>query len=280
MVFGRWAHRLSPGLDVLASHRLPVPGPHNSFVVLDGGELVMKDCDAPAGREPARRTDIGCLQRILGVAAGRQDRGRDVAVGGQLTPHGGERRPVERLVHRGQYLGVDLLGRPACSHTAPARRVVEDQLLVRGHHRLLEPAPLVLEAVALARSLRPDVCLFDIRMPGLDGIEAARALAGPGVGDPMAVVIITTFDLDEYVFAALRAGARGFLLKDAGSELLARLERNRIALYTRVLELQDEVAALSARHTGLAAEYERQAAADAAELAWLRLERARTLEAR
>lgn len=81
------------------------------------------------------------------------------------------------------------------------------------------------EAVALARSLRPDVCLFDIRMPGLDGIEATRLLAGPGVADPMAVVIITTFDLDEYVFAALRAGAKGFLLKDAGSELLAQAIR-------------------------------------------------------
>lgn len=53
MVLGRWAHRLSPGLDVLASHRLPVPRPHNSFVVLDGGELVTKDCDAPRGREPS-----------------------------------------------------------------------------------------------------------------------------------------------------------------------------------------------------------------------------------
>ncbi|HME01984.1 MAG TPA: hypothetical protein VKG38_03010 [Solirubrobacteraceae bacterium] len=53
MVFGRWAHRLSADLDVLASHRLPVPRPHNSFVVLDGGELVMKDCDAPAGLEPS-----------------------------------------------------------------------------------------------------------------------------------------------------------------------------------------------------------------------------------
>jgi hypothetical protein len=51
VVFGRWAHRLSPELEVLASHRLPVPRPHNSFVVLDGGELVTKDCDAPAGRE-------------------------------------------------------------------------------------------------------------------------------------------------------------------------------------------------------------------------------------
>ena len=53
MVFGRWAHRLSTDLDVLASHRLPVPKPHNSFVVLDGGELVTKDCDAPAGLEPS-----------------------------------------------------------------------------------------------------------------------------------------------------------------------------------------------------------------------------------
>lgn len=81
------------------------------------------------------------------------------------------------------------------------------------------------EAVALARSLRPDVCLFDIRMPGLDGIEATKAIAGPGVENPMAVVIITTFDLDEYVYAALRAGARGFLLKDAGSALLGQAVR-------------------------------------------------------
>jgi DNA-binding NarL/FixJ family response regulator len=77
-------------------------------------------------------------------------------------------------------------------------------------------------AVELARHLRPDVCLFDIRMPGLDGIEATRALAGPGVPDPLAVVVITTFDLDEYVYAALRAGARGFLLKDAGTAMLAQ----------------------------------------------------------
>jgi len=78
------------------------------------------------------------------------------------------------------------------------------------------------EAVTLARGLRPDVCLFDIRMPQMDGIEATRQIAGPDVTDPLAVVVITTFDLDEYVYGALKAGARGFLLKDAGPELLTQ----------------------------------------------------------
>jgi DNA-binding NarL/FixJ family response regulator len=78
------------------------------------------------------------------------------------------------------------------------------------------------EAVALARRLRPDVCLFDIRMPNLDGVEATRRLAGPDVDDPLAVVVITTFDTDEHVTGALRAGARGFLLKDAGPDLLVQ----------------------------------------------------------
>jgi DNA-binding NarL/FixJ family response regulator len=78
------------------------------------------------------------------------------------------------------------------------------------------------QAVALARELEPDVCLFDIRMPEMDGLEATRLLAGPDVAEPMAIVIITTFDLDEYVHGALKAGARGFLLKDAGPELLVQ----------------------------------------------------------
>jgi DNA-binding NarL/FixJ family response regulator len=76
------------------------------------------------------------------------------------------------------------------------------------------------EAVALAHELRPDVCLLDIRMPNLDGIEATRLLAGPEVTDPIAVVVITTFDTDEYVHGALKAGARGFLLKGAAPDQL------------------------------------------------------------
>ena len=113
--------------------------------------------------------------------------------------------------------------------------VADDQDLVRvGLRMILDAAEDVevvgeaadgAEAVELARKVQPDVCLFDVRMPGVDGIEATRRLAGPDVADPMPVVVITTFDLDEYVHAALKAGARGFLLKDAGPELLAQAVR-------------------------------------------------------
>ena len=110
--------------------------------------------------------------------------------------------------------------------------VADDQELVRtGLTMILDAQPDLevvgtaadgREAVRLARELRPDVCLFDIRMPVMDGIEATRLLAGAAVPDPMAIVIITTFDLDEYVHGALKAGARGFLLKDAGPALLSQ----------------------------------------------------------
>lgn len=81
------------------------------------------------------------------------------------------------------------------------------------------------EAVALARRLRPDVALLDIRMPRMDGLEALRLLSGPGVEDPVKVVVVTTFDLDEYVHQALRNGAAGFLLKDSGPALLVEAVR-------------------------------------------------------
>ena len=72
-----------------------------------------------------------------------------------------------------------------------------------------------IQAVALAHRREVDVVLMDIRMPRMDGLEATRQLAGPGVQDAINVLVLTTFDLDEYVFGALRAGAAGFLLKDA-----------------------------------------------------------------
>ena len=118
--------------------------------------------------------------------------------------------------------------------TRPTIRVViaDDQHLVRtGLRMILDAQPDIdvigeaangREAVEMAHRLRPDVCLFDIRMPEMDGIEATRRLAGPDVADPLAVVVITTFDLDEYVHGALKAGARGFLLKDAGPALLVQ----------------------------------------------------------
>ncbi|MBE8519512.1 response regulator transcription factor [Amycolatopsis sp. H6(2020)] len=113
--------------------------------------------------------------------------------------------------------------------------LADDQAMVRrGLRLILEDQPNItvvgeavdgVEAVALARQLRPDVCLVDVRMPRLDGIEVTRALAGPGIAHPLRVVMVTTFDLDEYVYGALRGGAVGFLLKDAGAGLLVEAVR-------------------------------------------------------
>ena len=110
--------------------------------------------------------------------------------------------------------------------------IADDQELIRAGLRVIlshQPGIDVIgeaadgrEAVALARRLKPDVCLFDIRMPEMDGIEATRILAGPQAEAPLPIVMITTYDLDEYVYNALRAGARGFVLKDAGPDLLAQ----------------------------------------------------------
>lgn len=84
-------------------------------------------------------------------------------------------------------------------------------------------------AVALAQELRPDVALVDVRMPGLDGIEVTRQLAGPDARVPVRVVVVTTFDLDEFVYPALRHGASGFLLKRSGPALLVEGVRAAVA---------------------------------------------------
>lgn len=109
--------------------------------------------------------------------------------------------------------------------TAPIRIVVvDDQPVVRaGFQTILEAQPDLdvvgegatgIEAIELASRLRPDVMLMDVRMPGLDGIEATRQIAALDLPHPIAVLMLTTFDLDDHVYAALRAGASGFLLKD------------------------------------------------------------------
>src|SRR5207302_3882528 len=113
--------------------------------------------------------------------------------------------------------------------------IADDQSMVRTGFRMILDAQDGIEVVAdvadgiaavtKARELRPDVCLLDIRMPGLDGLEVTRQLAGPEVTDPFKVVVVTTFDLDEYVHTALRNGASGFLLKDAGPALLIEAVR-------------------------------------------------------
>ncbi|MFE6468897.1 response regulator [Streptomyces rochei] len=115
--------------------------------------------------------------------------------------------------------------------SAPVRVLIcDDQALIRTGLSTIVDAQPDLEVVGecgdgrtgvdLARELRPDVVVMDIRMPVLDGLEATRLLAGAGVEHPVKVLVVTTFNLDEYVYEALRAGASGFLLKDAPPDRL------------------------------------------------------------
>ncbi|MFJ9931094.1 response regulator [Streptomyces misionensis] len=115
--------------------------------------------------------------------------------------------------------------------SAPIRVLVcDDQMLIRtGLVTIIDAQPDMEVAgecgdgrtgVELVGKVRPDVVLMDIRMPVLDGLEATRLLAGAGVPHPVKVLVVTTFNLDEYVYEALRAGASGFLLKDAPPDRL------------------------------------------------------------
>jgi DNA-binding NarL/FixJ family response regulator len=112
--------------------------------------------------------------------------------------------------------------------------IADDQALLRGSFRVLvdlspdlttvAEAGTGAEAVALTREHRPDVVLMDVRMPDMDGIEATRRICGDPATRDTRVLILTTFDLDEYVYAGLRAGASGFLLKDTPpADLLAAI---------------------------------------------------------
>ena len=120
---------------------------------------------------------------------------------------------------------------PPATPVTPIRVLVcDDQILIRTGLVTIIDAQPDLEvagecgdgraAVDLAARVRPDVVVMDVRMPVLDGIEATRLLAGAGVPHPVKVLVVTTFNLDEYVYEALRAGASGFLLKDAPPDRL------------------------------------------------------------
>jgi DNA-binding NarL/FixJ family response regulator len=118
---------------------------------------------------------------------------------------------------------------PADPPQAPRVVIADDQTLVRGGFRLILKSagiPVVAEAsdgkeaVAAALKHRPDVMLMDIRMPEMDGLEATRRILASQAGRDMRIIILTTFDLDQYVYAALSAGASGFLLKDVSPEHL------------------------------------------------------------
>jgi len=125
---------------------------------------------------------------------------------------------------------------------APRVVIADDQMLVRSGFRLILASagiPVVAEAadgqeaVAAALKHRPEVMLMDIRMPEMDGLDATRRILGSRCGQDMRIIILTTFDLDQYVYAALAAGASGFLLKDVSPEHLiaaVRLVRSGDAL--------------------------------------------------
>ncbi|WP_328529674.1 response regulator transcription factor [Nocardioides sp. NBC_00368] len=114
--------------------------------------------------------------------------------------------------------------------------VADDQPLVRAGLRTLLGTEPDIDVVAVAEdgaaaveqalALRPDVVCMDIRMPGRDGISATRELCGPDVADPVPVLVLTTFDIDDYVFGALEAGASGFLLKDSDPDAIVAAVRS------------------------------------------------------
>jgi DNA-binding NarL/FixJ family response regulator len=149
--------------------------------------------------------------------------------------------------------------------------LVDDQVLVRGGLRSLLDAEADIEvigeagdgneAIRLATELRPDVVLMDIRMPDVDGLEATRAISTDAELDAVRIVILTTFDLDEYVFEAIKVGAAGFLVKDTEPVDLIRAVRTVAAgeglLSPRATRRLVEEYATRAKPAGLAPELDR-----------------------
>jgi DNA-binding NarL/FixJ family response regulator len=241
---------LPAGIDLSAyrivqealTNSLKHAGPANAGVRVCYDEAALEVQVWDDGRGADRRLAGGQAADGDGGQAADGD-GTDWRVDGDghgLIGHAGAGRPVRRRAGGRAAARRRLPGRrppPAGGRRPAVTRVLiaDDQPLMRTGFRMIldaEPDIEVVgeaadgeEAVRLAGHVRADVVLMDVRMPRVDGIEATRRLAGAQAQDPVRVLILTTFDLDEYVLAALRAGASGFLLKDAPPEDLVEAIR-------------------------------------------------------
>ena len=204
---------------------------------------------APAAAGPGTGEAAGPVSDGRGLIGLRE---RIAVYGGELDagprPGGGWRLTVQDPAGTGGRRAARPAGVPgggavsAADDPGPRVVIADDQMLVRSGFRLILSSagiPVVAEAadgqeaVAAALKYRPDVMLMDIRMPEMDGLEATRRILASRSGQEMRIIILTTFDLDQYVYAALSAGASGFLLKDVSPEHLiaaVRLVRSGDAL--------------------------------------------------
>jgi DNA-binding NarL/FixJ family response regulator/class 3 adenylate cyclase len=226
--------------------------PKDAVLAAVAGQEALAQCEWPEGVELRVRMGIHTGEASIsadeyhGLAVNRAARICAAGHGGQILLSQATHALLEdedlTLVDLGEQLlkdferpvriyelATDLGGERAATDGCTRVLIVDDQALVRAGFRMILEAESDMEvageaadgraAVDEARRLRPDVVLMDVRMPELDGIEATRMLLGQD-GVSTRVVMLTTFDMDEYVYEALRAGASGFLLKDVPPEQL------------------------------------------------------------
>jgi len=198
-------------LNNITKHASPATAQVTIEQLPDALTVTGRDDGQTSPKCPSRRTRPRAARDARASRAGRRDpASRLTAVAA------GACRPPSRSATRTARESADSDRRRPGSPRSGFRVLLEDE----PGFEIIGEAQDGGEAIAPVARRRPDVVLMDIRMPGMDGPEANRRLAGPGAEHPVKVIVITTFDLDEYVFAALRAAAAGFLLKDAQPDVL------------------------------------------------------------